>query len=572
MNFKKYHVSRNLWNGTLVSGTISSQGVEGDSQGRIRASIFTELESGTYTLNASALSEIEVFVFVYNTSGTFVERIPITWTSLPYTFSLESRSKIKFVFAYAPATSMIAIQPSDISNIMLNTGSTPLPYEPYSSEVWHDTPHYIHNTSTDTITTLPAVVYPNDTTATVGLKGNMSQTGTPTPDNPIQPQETGERTGNLFSSEWEQGSINSTDGQNVVAGTVIRTKDYIPIKPNTAYSFSRNITSAYMNIRLYRANKSYIGIGSTSTIRLISGSTVANPMSSGLSFCCFEVIDSEVAYIRFNDASNDLATKWNMVEGEYTEQTMPNYEPYGIKIPILSNSTKTNVYLGEVQTTRKIKNYAFTGEETFNGTISSTESGTSVYSIRYDAIGMEDIIDYDSPMPYISYPVFICSHFKMKTNTSFDTPYTAIKNGEIGANSVANNTYNRYVIFASNQYTSVDTFKAFLADQYANGTPVTIWYVLATETTGIVNEPLRKIGGYADTVSNVSIPVTAGGDTLSVDTTLQPSEVTVNYKGWHPVADVHEFTGNYTVGTMQTLPISELETHTISDLQGGEWS
>ena len=40
---------------------------------------------------------------------------------------------------------------------------------------WINIPHYIHKTDTDTITTLPAVIYPNDTTATVGLKGNTSQ-------------------------------------------------------------------------------------------------------------------------------------------------------------------------------------------------------------------------------------------------------------------------------------------------------------------------------------------------------------------------------------------------------------
>ena len=74
---------------------------------------------------------------------------------------------------------------------------------------------------------------------------------------------------------------------------------------------------------------------------------------------------------------------------------------------------------------------------------------------------------------------------------------------------------------------------------HAAGTPVTVWYVLATPETAVVNEPLMKIGNYTDEVSNVSIPVTAGGDTLSVDTTVQPSEVTVNYKGWHP-AIVHE--------------------------------
>lgn len=203
------------------------------------------------------------------------------------------------------------------------------------------------------------------------------------------------------------------------------------------------------------------------------------------------------------------------------------------KIQISSANTTTPIYLGEVQSTRRIKKYEFTGQETFNITISSTESGTFVYSVRYDTIGMENIIDYDSPMPYISYPVFICSHFKMKTNTSFDTPYTAIKNGEIGANSVANNTYNRYVVFASNQYTSVDTFNAFLAAQYAAGTPVTVWYVLATETTGIINEPLMRIGDYADTLSyrqsDVNIPTTDGLNIFDIDTTVKPSEVYLKY-------------------------------------------
>lgn len=40
---------------------------------------------------------------------------------------------------------------------------------------WHDTPYYLHKTDTDTFTTLPADIYPTDTTATVGLKGQASQ-------------------------------------------------------------------------------------------------------------------------------------------------------------------------------------------------------------------------------------------------------------------------------------------------------------------------------------------------------------------------------------------------------------
>lgn len=166
------------------------------------------------------------------------------------------------------------------------------------------------------------------------IEGNTYQSDGVSPDTPQEVQAVGDRTGNLFDSAWEQGSINGTTGQNEVAGTLVRTKDYIPIKPNIAYSFSRNISNGYMNLRLYRADKSYIGSGSASTIRLISGVSVGNPMGNNASFCCFEVIDGEASYIRFNDSSNNTATKWLMVEGEYTQQTMPEYEPYGYKIPV----------------------------------------------------------------------------------------------------------------------------------------------------------------------------------------------------------------------------------------------
>lgn len=76
--------------------------------------------------------------------------------------------------------------------------------------------------------------------------------------------------------------------------------------------------------------------------------------------------------------------------------------------------------------------------------------------------------------------------------------------------------------------------KAVYNIEYANGTPVTIWYVLAEPTTGIVNEPLRKIGDYADTISyeqaGVQIPTLHGNTVIDVDTTLKPSEMYIKYK------------------------------------------
>lgn len=246
---------------------------------------------------------------------------------------------------------------------------------------WTDTPHYIHNTSTDTLTTLPADIYVNDTTATVGLKGNMSQTGTPTPQNPIQPSECG-----------------------------------------------------------------------------------------------------------------DLETVGEKA-GQY-------------KIPISSASTTTPVYLGEVESTRRIRKKVLDGTET-------TWTSTIVQG------RMNFNWKTGSQNPTGAY--VLCTHYKSEY---------AVREGVcfITSNNVS---------FIDSRFQSLDDFKNFLADEYAAGHPVTVWYVDANPPTGVVNEPIRKIGDYADTVSGITIPTIAGANTLSVGTTLQPSEVTVNYKGWHTGA-VHE--------------------------------
>ena len=345
------------------------------------------------------------------------------------------------------------------------------------------------------------------------ISGNEEHTGTPTPDNPIMPQGTGERTGNLFSSTWEQGSINGTTGQNEVAGTLVRTKDYIPINPNTAYSFSRNIANGYMNLRLYRADKSYISSGSVSTIRLISGTSVGNPMGSNTTFCCFEVIDSEAAYIRFNDSSNNKATKWYMVEGEYTQQTMPDYEPYGYKIPISSANTTTPVYLGEVETTRKIYELVLTGNEDW------LEIAAGLYRITKNGY-----------MRSADTLIGVCSHFGGGCTVA-----AAPSAKQDTLSFLVSASGNNYMYFSPSQYLTTNDFKSYLAEQYAAGTPVTVWYVLATEETAVINEPLMKIGDYADTLSKaqagVEIPTNNGSTAVDVDTTVKPSEVYIKYMG-----------------------------------------
>lgn len=183
------------------------------------------------------------------------------------------------------------------------------------------------------------------------------------------------------------------------------------------------------------------------------------------------------------------------------------------KIPISSAGQTNNIYLGEVETTRKIKKLVLTGEESY--------TYQSAYSRFY--FTLTDAYYSGTTRTTPCY----CSH------------YQSIYDGrgiyDVPNESIYISTANNLTAFniKTTDYTSETDFKAYLAQQYAAGTPVTVWYVLATEETGIVNEPLMKIGDYADSVSVANIPTTAGSQTFDVDTTLKPSEVDLTYHGWH---------------------------------------
>lgn len=349
---------------------------------------------------------------------------------------------------------------------------------------WTDTPHYIHNTSTDTLTTLPAVLYPNDTTATVGLKGNEQHTGTPTPQNPVMPQGTGERTGNLFDGTLLSGFYKDASfALDTSGGTVYKSITIHLVAGTYTVSFEHTVH----------------------IVRQILDSVYSENIGSNISSYTFTTTTDAYFGISFR-LSQSSSTPWDNSNIMLNLGSTPlPYEPFGYIIPISSASTTTPVYLGEVETTRKIKKYEFTGSETWSA------GAENYYSFVLQTYG-----------DGVPYSAIICSHC---------------------SNATINNT-GKAVFFKKTDFPDITTgeeLKQYCSNQYTNGTPVTVWYVLATEETGIVNEPIRKIGDYADEVSNVSIPITAGGDTLSVETTVQPSEVTVNYKGWHP-AIVHEHT------------------------------
>lgn len=308
------------------------------------------------------------------------------------------------------------------------------------------------------------------------ISGNTVQTGTPTPQNPIQPSECGERTGNLFDKNSD--TINNTGqarpGVKVSSGT---------------YSINNTTDRAV-----------YYRIGNEGTATQVNGGRKAE-----------NIIASDDLYVWRDNGIRQDGVMLNL-----GLEALP-YEPWGYKIPISSASTTTPVYLGEVETTRKIIKYEFNGSEAW-----AKNSASATDYIYYLAALEEGLTRID----------MICSHLPIATSgisptiagvQLFSNLTTLLIN--VGSN----------VMDAQTSGNTVAGLKEYLAAQYANGTPVTVWYVLAEPQTAVVNEPLMRIGNYADTLSmgqaGVSIPTANGSTTLDVETTVPPSEIYIKYRG-----------------------------------------
>ena len=187
------------------------------------------------------------------------------------------------------------------------------------------------------------------------------------------------------------------------------------------------------------------------------------------------------------------------------------------KIPILCGNQTTNIYLGETQSTRAVKKLALKGTES----IAFYSNGASGIGFR---INVSDMILDSGHNGY-------CNHFST-VNSVYGLDDNAVQFG-------SNVNKALYFVFSVATVTELNLSNAqsvinWIKSQYANGTPVTVWYVLATPETATINEPLMKIGDYADSIdkagAGVNIPTSDGINTLSVNTSVQPSEVYIKYK------------------------------------------
>ena len=332
------------------------------------------------------------------------------------------------------------------------------------------------------------------------IYGNTAQAGTPTPDNPIEPSGCGERTENLFDYTAQDPVNGFLEGYRIVAtsgytyaNADCNVSEYIQVSSETAYS-CYGIRGIYKNdgIGFYDSNKTFLSGFATGTSS--AKSTFTTP--------------SDCTYIRATYLKQNTMQVMITLSEDYPEDPIEGFIPYGYKLPLTVNGVEYPIYLGEVETTRRVKKLVLTGG-LLDGNTKATERG----------------VIYVTPLKKLkSTPTAYCTHFKI-FNSNYNMPNNSFTT--IGGAGTS--------LWFKTDYTAVDDFKTYLAAQYANGTPVTVWYVLAEPETSIVNEPLMKIGDYTDTIDSTQtttqIPTAAGETTISwAGEGLAPSEVELTYK------------------------------------------
>ena len=345
------------------------------------------------------------------------------------------------------------------------------------------------------ITDIPPIDFMSDGNglSAYSIYGNMQQIGQPAPDAPITPEECGDKTENLFDdNNAEYGKWVNSNGTIATNATYAAGYD---IKVGTASEFAVK----YYGDKPYSYSMAFYD----SNGDFLSRTHRSNPSTSYDTFSVPENAVSARFQVAIDTSLVITETRLKAIKLMLnTGSTALPYEPFGYKIPVTNAGTTTNIYT--LEPIRKIGDYA--------DIVDSTNAVTRLV-FKYEFTGLETFGIYSGvPNTFrasranIGCPAWVtggysvlCTHFATVDGT------TDLTNGTCYQGS--------YLYFRLDSCNIETDFKSYLAQQYSNGTPVTVWYVLATAETESITSP--------------TISTNNGNNTLSIGTTLQPSNVSL---------------------------------------------
>ena len=467
----------------------------------------------TYTITYPAFlgsSRTGLVYYSDNTVESAISGVPSTQQAETYTFTTPADCRyIRFTWKNTSG-----------NDVMLNEGATELPYEPYGV-IWVETTYKRYETKSETIQSGDTIYANGQPISSYTIKGNTVQSGTPTPSNPVSVNGVGEETANLYNY------------QTVAIGKYIDANGVEQTSSSTGHQIL-NHTAAIS-----------ISAGSTYTFKIqkeVGYSSLSN------AFCWF---DNSNQFI-YRDVRGEIASGEEYIEMSYTApsnaayliinfrdnyydtgmlntgSTAKPYEPWGLKIPILTTQGSANIYLSEPL--YKIGDYADTINS--DGTI-TRRIGKVVLDGTENQWGLYETDAFPPQRPYALYQIYTSNSLSLGGET-YSSCYSDIapyglnsdtrQEGELGVYLVTSGNEIAFQLEAAkNSFPDVAAWRTYLSQN-----PVTVYYILATPTIESITAP--------------SIPTIEGANSITVDTTVQPSEFLATWTGWHD-SSVKEWDG-----------------------------
>lgn len=399
-------------------------------------------------------------------NGTVIRASVIQGKSATFT-THDNCAFLNVCFRFPPSDGTVTF-----SNIMLNAGTEPLPYEPYGYKI-------------------PVVARGKNLLEPIGFSAQGIA-------NINDYREKTNNVGTSLSTVYG-GSVLVTQA-NQSGNTTSYTNGYFYIAVDfSKFTTGKNYTLSFdyeIKEKHSELVNSIAYIGKATNFVTIDGDWGKDGRKS----VTFTVKEGFNPYIEIRLCGNSIfVSNIQIEEGTTATPYEPYHEPITTPIYLDSPLYKIGDYadsLSKTEEVRVVKELVLTGKESW------------YYMPNYDVENTVRIHSLEILLDRKATMLDLCSHFERMD-------YSSLNVANKPAFSIANGT--QLVFRVSKAEGSMVTyFKDYLAAQYAAGTPVKVYYVVQTPET--------------KTVEPVEIPTLNGTTVIDVDTAVKPTEMYTKYK------------------------------------------